>query len=84
MSEQYAGFIIDIKRPTNNRYAACLVVTPKSKDGYTDKDAKVERNLGHNKCIQIAYELLKACNASDDLLGKVHSLAPNLNHPITA
>lgn len=84
MSEQHSSYIIDIKRPTRKGYVACLVITPKHRDGYTDVAAKVERNMGQDKCVQIAYELLKACDASEDLLAQVHSLAPNLKHPITA
>lgn len=84
MNEQHSSYIIDIKRPTRNGYNACLVITPKYRNGSTDVAAKVERNMGRDKCVQIAYELLKACDASEDLLSQVHSLAPNLKHPISA
>lgn len=76
--------IIDIKRPTREPYVACLVITPKHRDGKADASAKVERNLGRAKAIQIAYELLSACNASKNLLSQVHTLAPELKLPITA
>ena len=84
MSEDHSGFIIDIKRPTRDGFAACLVVTPKHRDGYTDVSAKLERNLGRAKCVQVAYELLAACDASGALLAQVHALAPELKLPITA
>ena len=84
MSEDHSGYIIDIKGPTKEGYIACLVITPKHRDGYTDANAKLERHLGHDKCIKIAYELLKRCEASESLLAQVHALAPNLEHPITA
>ena len=84
MSGQHSSYIIDIKRPTRKGYNACLVITPKLQNGYTDVAAKVERNMGRDKCVQIAYELLKACDASEDLLAQVYSLAPNLKSPITA
>ena len=84
MNEQHSGYIIDIKQPISDRYVACLVITPKNRDGYTDVSAKLERNLGHEKAVQIAYELLAACNASESLLGQVHAMAPELKHPITA
>jgi hypothetical protein len=84
MSEQHSSYIIDIKRPTRDGYAACLVITPKHREGYTDVSAKIERNMGRDKCVQVAYELLAACGASDDLLAQVNALAPELKHPITA
>jgi hypothetical protein len=84
MSEERSSYIIDIKRPTRDGYAACLVITPKHCEGYTDVSAKMERNLGHDKCVQIAYDLLKRCGAADDLLAQVHALAPDLTPPITA
>ena len=84
MSEEHSGYIIDIKHPTREGYVACLVITPKHRDGHTDVSAKVERNLGHDKCVRIAYELLAACGASEALLAQVHALAPSLKPPITA
>ena len=84
MNEDHSGFIIDIKRQTREPYVACLVITPKHRNGNTDVNAKVERNLGKSKAVQIAYELLAACKASDSLLSQVHSLAPELKLPITA
>jgi hypothetical protein len=84
VSEEHSGYIIDVKKPTREGYVACLVITPKHRDGSTDVSAKVERNLGREKCVQIAHELLAACGASESLLAQVHSLAPNLKPPITA
>jgi hypothetical protein len=84
MSEEHSSYIIDIKRPTREGYVACLVITPKHRDGYTDVRAKVERNLGRDNCVQIAHELLAACGASETLLAQVHALAPDLKNPITA
>ena len=76
MSEDHAGFIMDIKRPTRDGYVACLVITPKRRDGVTDAGAKVERNLGRAKAVQLAAELLGACGASADLLDQVRALSP--------
>ena len=84
MSEQHSSYIIDIKRPTREGYTACLVITPKHRDGDSDVSAKVERNLGRDKCVQIAYELLTACGASADLLAQVNSLTPEQKPPLTA
>jgi hypothetical protein len=84
MHEDHTGFIIDIKQPTRESYVACLVITPKNRDGKADTNAKVERNLGRVKAVQIAYELLSACEASENLLSQVQSLAPELKLPITA
>jgi hypothetical protein len=84
MSEEHSGYVIDIKRPTRAGYVACLVITPKHRDGNTDVSAKVERNLGREKCVKIAHELLAACGASEALLAEVHALAPDLKRPITA
>lgn len=84
MSEQHSSYIIDIKRPTRPEYVACLVITPKHRNGHTDLSAKIERNLGRDKCVQIAHELLAACGASGSLLAEVHALAPDLKDPITA
>ncbi len=44
MNEEHSSYIIDIKRPTREGYVACLVITPKHRDGHTDVSAKVERN----------------------------------------
>ncbi len=84
MSEEHSSFIIDIKRPTRDGYSACLVIIPKHREGYTDVSDKMERNLGHDKCVQIAYDLLKRCGATDNSLAHVHALAPDLPPPITA
>jgi hypothetical protein len=84
MSDEHSGFIIDIKGPTRDGYVACLVITPKHREGYTDVSAKVERNLGHDKCVRIAHELLAKCGASEGLLAQVRALAPDLKLPITA
>jgi hypothetical protein len=84
MSEDHCGYIIDIKRPTREGYVACLAVTPKHRNGDADVGAKIERNLGRKKAVQIVYELLAACNASDELLDQVRTLAPDLKLPITA
>ena len=84
MTENHTGYIIDIKRPTREPYVACLVITPKHRNSKADVGAKVERNLGRAKAVQIAYELLSACNASENLLNQVHALAPELKLPITA
>jgi hypothetical protein len=84
MSEEHSSYIIDIKRSTRDGFVACLVITPKHRDGHADVSAKVERNLGHDKCVRIAYELLAACGASESLLEQVHALAPDLKDPITA
>jgi hypothetical protein len=80
MSEDHRGFIIDIKRPTRKSYVACLVVTPKHRHVDADVRAKVERNLKRKKAVQIAYELLAACEASDSLLSQVRSLR-NSSYP---
>lgn len=84
MGADHSGFIIDIKRPTRESYVTCLVITPKYRKGSADVSAKVERNLGQAKAVQVAYELLAACGASASLLSQVHALAPELNLPITA
>jgi hypothetical protein len=78
MSEDHSGFIYDIKRPTRDadRYVACLVITPKRRDGTTDVGAKVERNIGRAKAVQIASELLETCGAPAELLAQVRALAP--------
>jgi len=60
------------------------VITPKHREGYADVSATMERHLGRDKCVQIAYELLKRCAATDHLLAQVHALAPDLEPPITA
>ena len=83
MSEEHSSYIIDSKRPSREGYVACLVITPKHRDGYSDVSAKVEGNLGRDKCVQIAHELLAACGASKTLLAQVHALAPDLKRPIT-
>lgn len=83
-SNSSGGFIIDIKRATREPFVACLVITPKSVDGSADLGAKVERNLGRGKAVQIAHELLAACGASDQLLAEVHALAPQLKGPLRA
>ena len=84
MSPEHSSYIIDIKRPTREGYIACLVITPKHRDGYSDVSAKIERHLGRDKCVQIAHELLAACGAWEALLAQVHALAPDLKNPITA
>jgi hypothetical protein len=76
MSQDHSGYIIHIKRPTREGYVACLVITPKRRDGVTDVAAKVERNLGRAKAIQIAADLLSYCEAPDDLVARVHDLSP--------
>ncbi len=77
MGEDHSGFIMSIKKPTRKAYVACLVITPKRR-GHADVIAKVERNLKRKKAVQIAYQLLTACEASDSLLRQVHALAPEL------
>lgn len=86
MSEDHSGFIIDIKRPTRDadRYVACLVITPKRRDGVTDVGAKMERNLGLAKAVEVAAELLDKCGASAELVAQVRALAPDGSSDRTA
>src|SRR5262245_3478306 len=74
MSDEHTGFVWDIKRPTRDGYVACLVITPLYKGGGADKGAKVERNMGRSQALQIAEEMLKACDVPADLLGRVKAL----------
>jgi len=84
MSDDHSGFIMDIKNPTRDgNYVACLVITPMLK-GQADVAAKIERNMGREKCIQMAHELLSLCQAPNELLVQVHALSPDLREPITA
>ena len=79
MDEEHSGFNIDIKPPARDPYVACLVVTPKLANGHADSGAKVERHIGREKAVQIAYELLESCGASEHLLGQVRDLSPASN-----
>jgi hypothetical protein len=76
MSSEHSGFIWDIKQPTREGYVACLVITPKCRDGThsADTEAKVERNLGRSTALKIASELLAACNVPADLVERIKAL----------
>ena len=75
VNKEHSGFIIDIKRPTRDGYVACLVITPKFLDnGSADVGAKVERNLSRAKAINLAIELLTACDVSTELITKIQAL----------
>ena len=84
MSQENTGFIINIKQPTRANYVACLVVTPKRRDGSANVDAKMERNFSITKAVQISHELLAMCGASEELLAQVHALAPEVKEPVKA
>jgi hypothetical protein len=75
MDQEHFGYIFDIKQPTRNGYSACLAITPKKRDGSSDVNAKIERNLGRDMCLQIAYELLAKCDILEDTLSRVRVIA---------
>lgn len=74
MNEQHAGFIMNFKQPTCDGYVACMVVTPKLKGGDANLSAKMERNLGRSKAIDLALQLLEACDAPDEILAQIRAL----------
>lgn len=74
MSDDHTGFVWDIKRPTVDRFVACLVITPLHKGGGADTAAKVERNVGRSTALQIAEQMLAACDVPADLLARVTAL----------
>ena len=83
MSEEHSSFIIDIKRPTSDGYVACLVITPKRRvGGATDVSAKMERNLGKAKAVQLSVELLTACGASTSLLEQIRKMNPTTEQAV--
>lgn len=75
MSKEHSGFIIGVKQPTREGHVACLVITPKFKGGEADVSAKVERNLGRTKAIELSLELLVACNIPEELLVQIRALS---------
>ncbi len=70
------SFIWQVKRPSQDRFVACLVITPRRRDGSgsVDTDAKLQRDLGRSSALDLAGQLLKACGASPDLLEQVRKL----------
>jgi hypothetical protein len=75
MSDEHAGYIWDIKKPTKDGYVACLVITPVFKDGKADIHAKMERNMGRSIALQIADEMLSKCGGvPNDVLAAVSRL----------
>ena len=67
---------MDIKRPTRDgQYVACLVITPLSKSGKADVDAKVERNMGRGQCVSLVRDLLKHLEVPNELLTQVEALS---------
>ena len=71
MNEDHSGYIWDIKRPTRDGFVACMVVTPMHKGGGADTAAKMERNMGRSTALQIAEQMLAACEVPADLLAHV-------------
>jgi hypothetical protein len=70
------SFIWEVRRPSKDGFVACLVVTPRRRDGSgsVDTHAKLERHLGRSSALDLAQRLLKACGATSDLLQQVHKL----------
>jgi hypothetical protein len=79
--EESTGYIISVKNPTSKDSVACLVITPKHKDKAKVKE-KMERNLGREKAIQIAYKLLECCNADHRLLKQIETMTADKKKPI--
>jgi len=71
--EQNSGFIMDMKQPTRDGYVACMVVTPKLKGGDANIPAKMKRNLGRSKAINLALQLLENCDAPDEILAQIRT-----------
>ena len=72
MTETSAGFTVQITKPTRDpeRFVACVVIYP-NRGGAA---AKVQRNIGRKKAIQLVEKLLKRCDAPDELLERVRAL----------
>lgn len=79
MSDEHSGYIFNVTKPKkkNQGFVARLAVTPKKKDSSADLNAKIERDLGHEKAVEIAVDLLKLCGAPTDLLERVEALQPS-------
>jgi hypothetical protein len=77
MSEEHRGFVYSVKGPTRdaNKYVACVVVTPYRRNGKANVGAKVQRNIGRAKAVQMAVKLLRRCDAPSALLARVEALA---------
>ena len=73
-NREHSGFIINIKQPTRDGYAACVIVTPKYKDGQADVSEKMERNMKKEKTVAVVEELLATVGASEELLSQIRSL----------
>jgi hypothetical protein len=69
-----AGSSGDINRPTRDGFVACLVITPMHRGGGADTAAKLERNVGRCIALQLAAEMLTACEAPSGLLAEVKAL----------
>lgn len=68
------GYIMNLKKPTRDGYVACLVITPKDKDGVADTACKLERNISRTQAISLSIELLKAAGCPDSVLGEIGNL----------
>ena len=74
MNDDNSGYVWDIKRPTRDGFVACLVITPLHRGGGANTAAKLERNMGRSTALQIAEQMLEACDVPADLLAIVRAL----------
>jgi hypothetical protein len=68
------GFTIDLKKPYKPGYVTCVVITPYKDDGSADVDNKLERDVGRDKALQLTADLLRYCNAPEQLIEAVRAL----------